>query len=50
MDYIDYVEVCGNCGSLITWDLNGDPVCKCMDTVLQFIEQEEARKLGILKE
>lgn len=50
MDYPEFVEICGNCHTVITWDKKGDAVCKCMDTKLQFIEKEEAIKLGILKE
>jgi len=50
MEYPEYVEVCGKCGSLITWNKEGDPVCNCMDTLLYFIEIGEAKELGILKE
>ena len=49
MDYPVFVEVCGNCGTLITWNKDGTASCTCGDTDLQFILREKAVELGILK-
>jgi len=48
MEYPEYIEVCGNCGTLITWDSKGDAVCECGNSDLQFMELTEAKELGIL--
>jgi len=49
MEYPTYVEVCGNCGSMIRWDKNGDPVCNCGNTLLQFMARDLAISLKILE-
>jgi hypothetical protein len=48
MDYPVFVEVCGNCGSLITWDAEGKGVCKCGRAELQFMPEEQAIEMGLL--
>lgn len=49
MEFPIFVEVCGNCGSLITWDASGRGICKCGTMDLQFMPEEEAIELGILE-
>ena len=46
--YTRFVEICGNCKKLITWDESGKAVCSCGNPLLQFIKEEDAKELGII--
>jgi len=50
MEYPVYVEICGNCHTLISWNPDGSGTCKCGQVILQFIERSQAVALGIIKE
>lgn len=50
MEYPTYVEICGNCHTLISWNPDGSGTCQCGQVILQFIEKSQAVALGIIKE